>query len=196
MNKLLSFTMLSILLVACGGENPADSLATDGVGADDHRVFVTSTTYSGNLGGIVGANLKCASVAQAAGLKRSYKAIISVKDQEPLNTLAFSGAIYTVDSSENTNLIVSTGSDLWNANTVDLLNQINVDENGETVAVSVWTGADGSGGDQNETNCDEWEDSSIGQDGQFGSTTNTDDRWINTNFEDCANDNALYCISQ
>ena len=42
------------------------------------RIFTTSTTYSGNLGGIAGADSKCQARAQAAGLTGSWKALISV----------------------------------------------------------------------------------------------------------------------
>ena len=41
------------------------------------RVFVTSTTYDGNLGGLAGADAKCAARAAAAGLSGTYKAWLS-----------------------------------------------------------------------------------------------------------------------
>ncbi len=48
-----------------------------GVPGDFRRVFVTSTTYSGNLGGLSGADAKCQTRAQAAGLSGTYKAWLS-----------------------------------------------------------------------------------------------------------------------
>jgi hypothetical protein len=41
------------------------------------RVFVTSTTYIGNLGGLVGADDKCQERADAAGLSGTFKAWLS-----------------------------------------------------------------------------------------------------------------------
>ena len=41
------------------------------------RVFVTSTTYDGNLGGLSGADQKCQERAQAAGLPGTYLAWLS-----------------------------------------------------------------------------------------------------------------------
>ena len=42
-----------------------------------HRVFLTQGTYTGNLGGVAGADAKCQSAAQAAGLAGSWRAWIS-----------------------------------------------------------------------------------------------------------------------
>lgn len=41
------------------------------------RVFVTSVRYDGNLGGLVGADAKCQTLAVAAGLPGTYKAWLS-----------------------------------------------------------------------------------------------------------------------
>lgn len=59
-----------------GGVSSMDA----GVIGDYRRVFVTSTTYSGNLGGLPGADAKCQTRAQAAGLSGTYKAWLSTAD--------------------------------------------------------------------------------------------------------------------
>jgi hypothetical protein len=41
------------------------------------KVFVTSQTYSGNLGGLAGADAKCQQLANAAGLTGTFKAWLS-----------------------------------------------------------------------------------------------------------------------
>ena len=41
------------------------------------RVFVTSTTYKGNLGGLAGADAKCQTRANAASLGGTWKAWLS-----------------------------------------------------------------------------------------------------------------------
>ena len=44
------------------------ALAAPGVFAADSRVFVTSTTSDGSLGGLAGADMTCNSLAATAGL--------------------------------------------------------------------------------------------------------------------------------
>lgn len=46
-------------------------------GVDYKRVFVTSTSYNGNLGGLAGADAKCNTRAAAAGLSGTYKAFLA-----------------------------------------------------------------------------------------------------------------------
>lgn len=52
-----------------GGDNPLDAIATrviDLMNNNSKRVFVTSTTYSGNLGGLDGADRECQKAAAVA----------------------------------------------------------------------------------------------------------------------------------
>jgi hypothetical protein len=53
-----------------------DQLSVEVIGPHK-KVFVTSTGYSGNLGGVSGADAKCAARASAAGLAGTYKAWIA-----------------------------------------------------------------------------------------------------------------------
>lgn len=66
-------------LTACGGSSDSDS---DSNNADRHRIFVTSTTYTGNLGGVVGADIVCTNVATGAGIPGSYKAVLSSSTED------------------------------------------------------------------------------------------------------------------
>jgi hypothetical protein len=58
------------------GTDGADGAGADGAGAE-LLVFVTSQQYTGNLGGLTGADTLCQNLATAAGLPGNYKAWLS-----------------------------------------------------------------------------------------------------------------------
>ena len=58
------------------------------------RVFVTSTTYDGNLGGLAGADAKCAARAAAAGLSGTYKAWLSDQTTSAASRLTHAAVPY------------------------------------------------------------------------------------------------------
>jgi trimeric autotransporter adhesin len=55
---------------------------------EPNRMFVTSTTFTGNLGGVDGADLKCAERARAAGLPGRFVAFLATTGQSPFTRLA------------------------------------------------------------------------------------------------------------
>ncbi len=57
-------------------------------------VFVTSTLYDGDLGGLAGADAKCQARAVAAGLRGTYKAWLSDANASPATRFAQSAAPY------------------------------------------------------------------------------------------------------
>ena len=59
-----------------------------------HRVFVTGGTFSGNLGGLVGADAKCAAAATAAKLGGQWQAWLSTSGTWPVTRLPMVGAGY------------------------------------------------------------------------------------------------------
>ncbi|MCC6600573.1 MAG: hypothetical protein IT223_07840 [Crocinitomicaceae bacterium] len=58
------------------------------------KVFMTSTTYNANLGGISGANAKCQTRAAAAGLTGTWKAWISTSSSSPSTSFTQSAYPY------------------------------------------------------------------------------------------------------
>lgn len=58
-------------------ESGTADLPTGTPGVDYKRVFITPTTYNGNLGNVTGADTKCQTAATTAGLSGTYKAWIS-----------------------------------------------------------------------------------------------------------------------
>lgn len=75
------------------GTDAATDAATDGApdgGAAKH-VFVTSTQYSGALGGLAGADAKCQARAVAGGLSGTYKAWLADSKQRVSNRFSAAG---------------------------------------------------------------------------------------------------------
>ena len=56
-------------------------------------VFVTSTTYSGNLGGLAGADAECQAQADSASLLGTFKAWISDSTTDATDTARFTRSI-------------------------------------------------------------------------------------------------------
>jgi len=73
---LLVLTGLPIF-TSCGPtisrDAPTGTATSDGVASGEYRIFVTSTKYSGNLGGLDGANYLCQVAAQNAGLRTTIR---------------------------------------------------------------------------------------------------------------------------
>jgi TolB-like protein len=64
-------------------------------------VFVSSARYTGNLGGVAGADAKCQQLAEAAGLPGTYKAWLSDKTSSPAATFTrWNGPYVLVDGTK------------------------------------------------------------------------------------------------
>jgi TolB-like protein/class 3 adenylate cyclase len=64
-------------------------------------VFITSAKYTGNLGGVAGADAKCQQLAEGAGLPGTYKAWLSDKTSSPAATFTrWNGLYVLVDGTE------------------------------------------------------------------------------------------------
>ncbi len=62
----------------------------------DKRVFISSATYSGNLGGLAGADAKCNTEAAQAGLSGSYMAWVSNNEGSPSTRFVQSNSAYVL----------------------------------------------------------------------------------------------------
>lgn len=161
----------------------------------EQRVFVTSTTYNGNLGGSAGADSKCAARASAAGLTGSYKAWIS--------TTAEAASAHTTQY--GTSYVLTTGLDISTsyADLTDgtILRRIDRNEFGAAVAASnVWTGTTGAGAGTNNycTNAGaDWTSSAGTKYGTVGRTDRTTAGWTSYVTQRACNVSArLYCVEQ
>ena len=128
--------MLAVGLVACGGGSPSGPTSApvsaptpappcDG---DPCTVFVTSTSTTGNIGGVAGADAICAAQANAAGLSGRFLAWLSdTRGASPSARFNKSlGAYRLVDGTQ----IASSYADLTDGR---IAAPINLDEFGEPV---------------------------------------------------------------
>jgi hypothetical protein len=187
--KLLLLIILTLFLIACG--SPAGGDLEDGLEDGEHRVFVSSESYSGDMGGLSGADDNCQDLADRAGLKKEYNAILSDSFDNAQTRLNISGAIYIFDGVEKKRIASSPG-DLWNTDTTSLSTAIMFDEEGDEVNDLVWTGTDSDGNALGD-HCDNW-----GLDtnsGWFGETDKKSAEWTESNFASCSNFYRIYCIS-
>ncbi len=157
-----------------------------GIANHFRRAFVTSTTYTGDLGGVDGADAKCQARAEAEDLGGKWMALISNSNRNISTVLS---------NTENIELLDGTDVNrcgLWDASA--LLAAINLEEDGVTTAgagADVWTGTSNVGAVTANTCTDFTSTSGTGSIGDVGTTATT---WVDTTDLSCASSARLYCI--
>jgi hypothetical protein len=154
-------------------------------------VFLTSTTHTGELGGVAGADAICQGLADAAGLFGTFKAWISDDTSEPLSSFTHSSEPYVT---VNGLLVAYNWTDL--ADSGHLRNEIVFDEEGIYQGGEVWTGTNVFG--QNYSHdCNEWSYGGIAADGYYGESASTSSaKWTGHAANGCENLRRLYCFEQ
>lgn len=185
-------TIMSVLIMLSG----AIVTCHTGSNSNDfrHRIFVTSTTFNGNLGGLDGADIICTNVAADTGISGSYRAILSSSTDNAITRLNLSGEVYK-KSTHSVIRVARSGTAFWNN---DLQNTINVDENKATLTgmEGPWTGTNPGGGASLST-CMDWTDGTAGSFGTTGDTSTTQSAiWISANSFPCSEMRPLYCVEE
>jgi hypothetical protein len=167
-------------------------------------VFVTSTTYNGNLGGVAGADAKCQARATAAGLSGTWRAWISIfnPNASPATSTTFTRFTgpYML---RNQTVVADSWTDLTDG-TLDapiLVTELNT----SAVEQIAWTGTNPNGtASVNfqglQQNCSGWTVSTntgnYSDIGDFGSLGYATSSWTqNGNFA-CNQLHALVCLQQ
>ncbi len=164
------------------------------------RIFVSSQTYTGNLGGLDGANDKCQSLASGAGLTSSgnFKAILFSKSEGVPDLEDCSGGYYVVDTNGDLRKKVADSTkDLLNPGT-KLDTQIEYFENGmkrQSGTSAVWTGANEEDDEfeKDKKDCSGWTSSSSNKTGRRGKLTDDDEGWLDNGRSSCDNEYRIYC---
>lgn len=173
-----------------GGTNYTWNVKTIG----PKRVFVTSTTYNGNLGGLVGADSKCQARAVAAGLPGTFKAWLSDGTTSASSRLDHS----TVNYVRTDGVVVANGwSDLTDA-TLDAV--ICKDENSNIVGTctasrDVWTNTQ-TNGSARTSHCLVWTSNQGAESGYTGGSSWSDLSWTAATTDTCNTLKRLYCFEQ
>lgn len=150
-------------------------------------VFITTMTFTGNLGGISGADAKCQAEADAAALPGSYKAWLSDDSSSPAALFQKSNHRYILPGGD----VIADG---W-LNLIDGLLDNAIDQHADGSHSShtmVWTGTSETGTGFPIYDCSQW--FSGGTSGFTGVVAQVN--WTEAGVWSCSNDFALYCFEQ
>jgi hypothetical protein len=184
-NRLWILALCPLWLSSCNfslGEN---------TGIPGRRIFVTSQTFDGNLGGLAGADVKCQLAATAAALNGTWRAWLSGNGQNTIEVISLAYPLTRM-----------TGATVFQgANDRQLgifTNPPAINENGGSTTGNVWTNSDTTGYVVSAaTECNGWTSNSGGLNGGFGSNTDTTaGKWTQSGSTACSNSLHLYCIEQ
>ncbi len=176
----------------CPGGNIAVPCATK-------KVFVTSGLYTGNLGGLSGADSICQGLANTANLGGVFKAWLSDTTGTPDTRFTKGPLPYAL---VNNDIVAADWDALTNTQFVPLVNSISIDENGETVNPigGAWTNTGATGANEFGGSCNNWTSMAAAVDGVpigwVGDITFTDLVWTDSNFRNCNLTARLYCFEQ
>jgi len=158
-------------------------------------VFVTEDAYTGDLGGLAGADAICQAAADEAGLEGEYLAWLSTHTQGPADRFIKATAQYElVDGT----VVALDWDDLIDG---VLANQIDMAPSGQRYESSVWTNTKPDGTPRFNSSgvgtCDSW---TIGiifpVDAWIGITQTTDSGWTEHSTRSCGETARLYCFQQ
>ena len=164
-------------------------------------VFISSTQYTGNMGGLAGADTACQQLADNANIPGIFKAWLSDSTSSPLtrfappNSLPYvrvDGAVIAQD---------------WDHLIHDpLANPPNMDENGALVVHApsppfprVWTNTDREGRVRHISpfdTCNDWTSSQASYHASWGDPSEQGDEWTDVQTAACAAANHIYCFQQ
>jgi hypothetical protein len=169
------------------------SLCVESMCMSAKRVFVTSQTYPGNLGGLAAGDSLCQARAQAQNLSGTYKAWLSAGANTPLTTFTqFQGPYVRLDGFK----VANNFNDLLDST---LAIPISVTETGADLGIFgqpvVWTGTNTLGNAQSQT-CSGWTTNSSGFNGSYGVANVSSSGWTSQNTRSCNLFSRLYCFEQ
>jgi hypothetical protein len=156
-------------------------------------VFISSTTSTGDLGGVTGADDTCETLATAAGL--TFGAVFAWTASSEFEPADFAGQTipyYRVDG-------VKVADDWADLTDGSLDNPINVDESGNaTSSAAVWTHTDIDGtwwGDGNEgSGCTGFTSGQSTETSVLGNPGRSDASWTVSGFSACGSPRPVYCF--
>ncbi len=159
-------------------------------------IFITSARYTGDLGGLAGADAKCQALAAAAGRPGTFKAWLSDSSTTAGERLTHS----TVPYVRTDGTVIAMNWDDLTDGTINVA--LSVDENGTTIDTGwpytwTWTTANGSGGTPG-WNCRDWTYSGgLPDKGECGFIYETNYKWsVIRSSDGCGESLYLYCIEQ
>lgn len=171
-------------------------------GSKEKKVFVTSQTYQGNIGGLGDANDICDALGDANIREADWMAwlstnTINAKDNIEAPDIYGLGIKEYYDTNPGRNLIANSPSDLTDGS---LNNPIMYDESGNTISGNeVWTDTKENGtreGGPSAGNCQNWTSNSAAAQGNFGISSSSSGTWTNSTSGACNEYRHLYCFEK
>jgi len=162
-------------------------------GACGKLVFITSQAFSGDLGGIAGANAKCQAAATAVGLRGAFKAwLADTQGNTPPKTFSRSPGPYV---NMNGLTVAANWAALIDPNSGPT-SAIWLDETGAAAQHLVWTGIDSLGSPTIPYNCNDWTSASAVDQSFTGAGSATGSAWLHYSGDYCNKQYSIYCFEQ
>jgi hypothetical protein len=153
--------------------------------------FTTSSTHSGNLGGLAGADAICQARAIEANLPGTYKAWLSSDTVSVATSFSQATLPYYLP---NDAAFASNFADLIDGT---IPRAFHVDEHGTTVASNIpWTGTNANGTATVGYTCDNWTSNSQSAYGMSGFSEATNYAWTQNVSRPCDVPHRLFCFQQ
>ncbi len=192
MNKLTVVMVLCCAAIpGCFWTNAPDSGGAIGTNntnqtADGKLVFITRAKFGGNLGGLAGADSKCAVAASAAGFPGKFIAYLSTITVNAASRVTGSGPWNNTKGQR----VFDAGAARW----AGFPKATILDDSGK-LAESYWTGSEGQG-TSSLLHCNNWTEglNDFAQ-GTLGNPLSNDGGWITFGVGSCARSpSALICL--
>ncbi|MFZ5443160.1 MAG: hypothetical protein ACOZQL_24340 [Myxococcota bacterium] len=175
-----------------GGATGGGGGATGGgSGALPLRLFVTSVSYVGDLGGLSGADAKCNTAARAANKGGTWTAWLSATSTSAPSRITSNGPWYTEQTDGGVTLAFNNKANL----STTPLAELDVDEEGRWTTNAYWTGTAG-GGDPSGSRCADWTTASNSSTGTFGTGSAASSTWTEAGASLCYSVRSLLCLEQ
>lgn len=180
--RIVELILVSLSLFGCG--------VTDGVAPTSRkRVFVTSTSQTGNFGGVTGGDAYCATRAAAANLGGNWKAWLSDSNNDAITRLNDVGPWYLIDQ---VTLVFTNKAAIPSFP----LSAINQSELQTVINAFVATGTLSTGLRDAANNCLNWTDGTGGSNARVGSSNLLTASWTANTTGVCSGPARLYCFEQ
>jgi hypothetical protein len=177
--------------------NTTNSNSVSNVEAKPHILFVSQSTYTGNLGGLNGADTTCSTLATASGIaflqaEPLFKAVLSDETTAARERIHVRGKVIStwMDLGEET--LAASRSDFWSG---ALLHEVSRENANNGFSGPTWSGSTAAGAIQAAGNCLNWSTANAASNGFFG-TANTPATWLESASGTCDVARSIYCISQ
>lgn len=180
--------------VACPGGSCRSGACVPCGSGGDCLVFLSSSTYQGDLGGLTGADAKCQGLAQAAGLPGSYRAWLSDATSAPASRFVQSPGPYKL---VNGVTIAANWADLTDGSPLAATITVTETGGGPGASLLAWTATQPNGTFVFGTeHCANWSTNGNGPAGNFGAVDRLDNWSTVPTSLVCVNRLHLYCFQQ